>query len=56
MHSRAHQACDIGVSWFGFLGTVTLIDVSHAAAALAGIATFGFTVHRWIHWHRKHRD
>ncbi len=56
MSDRARQTCDLVASWAGSLATVTLTQVSTIAAALAGFATFGFTVHRWIYWHRQHRD
>ncbi len=55
MKDRLHHVCDIMFSWAGVFATISLAQFSLLVSIAAGTATFLFTVHRWIHWHR-HKD
>lgn len=53
MSERLRHSLDVMGSWTGALATVTLTQINQVIALLVGVVTIGFTVHRWIYWHRN---
>ena len=56
MKEKLHQLADIGISWAGALATITLTQISLVVSIAVGAVTCGFTIHRWIYWHRTKKD
>ena len=56
MSDKLKQTIDVAGSWTGAIATITLGQINTAISICVGVATLGYTLHRWCYWHRTKKD